>query len=135
MDVQFYLVASATKVILAQRMVRKICQNCKTEINLTKDQVESLGVPSICWSNLRAFKGTGCDECGDSGQSGRTAIFEIMPISQAIEKLILDRASDAQIQKTALDEGMYSLRMSAIEKMKQGLVSIDEVFANTASVI
>ncbi|MEE8404768.1 MAG: hypothetical protein V3S17_05210, partial [candidate division Zixibacteria bacterium] len=105
------------------------------EINLTKDQVESLGVPSICLTNLRAFKGTGCDECSDTGQSGRTAIFEIMPISPAIEKLILNRGSDDQIQKTALDEGMYSLRMSAIEIMKQGMVSIDEVFATTAAVI
>ncbi|MEE8149359.1 MAG: type II secretion system protein GspE, partial [candidate division Zixibacteria bacterium] len=77
----------------------------------------------------------GCDECGDSGQSGRTAMFEIMPISPAIEKLILDRGSDDDIQKTSLKEGMYSLRMSAIEKMKQGMVSIDEVFATTAAVI
>ncbi len=135
MDVPFYLVASATKLILAQRMVRKVCQNCKTEINLTKDQVESLGVPSVCLTNLRAFKGKGCDECSNTGQSGRTAIFEIMPISSAIEKLILDRGTDADIQKTALDEGMYSLRMSAIEKMKLGMVSIDEVFATTASVL
>ncbi len=134
MDVPFYLVASATKLILAQRMVRKVCQNCKKEINLTKDQVESLGVPSVCLTNLRAFKGSGCTDCSDTGQSGRTAIFEIMPISPAIEKLILDRASDSAIQKTALEEGMYSLRMSAIEKMKQGMVSIDEVFGATSAV-
>jgi len=134
MGVPFYLVASATKLILAQRMVRKICQNCKKEVNLTKEQVEGLAVPSEMYRNIRAFKGMGCSDCGNTGMTGRTAIFEVMPISSNIEKLILHKASDNEIQKAAIAEGMYSLRMSCIDKMKVGLVSIDEVYASTAAV-
>jgi len=135
MGVPFYLVASATKLILAQRMVRKICQSCKKEINLTREQVEGLGVPPDLLRNIRAFKGMGCHDCNETGMTGRTAIFEVMPISSKIEKLILNKASDDQIQKAALEDGMYSLRMSAIDKMKLGFVSIDEVYASTAAVI
>ncbi len=134
MGVPFYLVASATKLIMAQRMMRKICQSCKEEVNLTKEQVESLGVPDELLRNIRAFKGTGCAECNETGMSGRTAIFEVMPVTPAIENHILNKASDTEIRKTALDEGMFGLRMCAVEKMKAGEVSIDEVFAVTTSV-
>lgn len=135
MGVPFYLVASATKLILAQRMVRKICQSCKKEVNLTREQVEGLGVPPENLRNIRAFKGIGCQDCNNTGMSGRTAIFEVMPISSKIEKAILAKSSDDIIQKAAIEDGMFSLRMSAIEKMKQGFVSIDEVYASTAAVI
>ncbi len=134
MGVPFYLVSSATKLIMAQRMMRKICQSCKEEVNLTKEQVESLGVPDELLRNIRAFKGTGCAECNETGMSGRTAIFEVMPVSPAIENHILNKSSDTEIRKTALDEGMFGLRMCAVEKMKAGEVSIDEVFAVTTSV-
>ncbi len=134
MGVPFYLVASATKLIMAQRMMRKICQSCKEEVNLTKEQVESLGVPDELLRNIRAFKGAGCAECNETGMSGRTAIFEVMPVSPAIENHILNKSSDTEIRKTALEEGMFGLRMCAVEKMKAGEVSIDEVFAVTTSV-
>ncbi len=132
MEIPYYLVASATKLIMAQRMVRKICQSCKEEVNLTEQQVESLGVPKELLRNIRAFRGVGCRECNSTGKSGRTAIYEVMPISQQIERLILDKAADTEIRQAALEEGMYSLRMSAIDKMKQGLIDIDEVFAVSA---
>lgn len=134
MGVPFYLVASATKLIMAQRMMRTICQSCKEEVNLTKEQVESLGVPDELLRNIRAFKGAGCAECNETGLSGRTAIFEVMPVTPAIENHILNKSSDTEIRKTALEEGMFGLRMCAVEKMKAGEVSIDEVFAVTTSV-
>ena len=133
MGVPFYLVSSATKLIMAQRMMHKICQSCKEEVNLAKEQVENLGVPDELLRNIRAFKGAGCTECDETGLSGRTAIFEVMPISPTIESHILNKASDTEIRKAALEEGMFSLRMCAVEKMKAGEVSIDEVFAVTTS--
>ena len=135
MDVPFYLVASATKLIMAQRMMRKICSNCKEEINLTQEQVENMGVPESLMKGIRAFRGVGCDECGQTGKSGRTGIFEVMPITPAIENHILEKASDSEIRKTALAEGMFGLRMCAVEKMKNGMVSLDEVFATTSAVV
>jgi len=132
MGIPYYLVASSTKLIMAQRMVRKICQSCKEEVNLTQQQMESLAVPKELLRNIRAFRGVGCRECNDTGKAGRTAIYEVMPITPQIEKLILEKAADTKIREAALEEGMYSLRMSAIEKMKQGLIDLDEVFAVSA---
>jgi len=129
MDIPYYLVASATRLIMAQRMARKICQSCKEEVNLTQQQVESLNAPKELLRNIRAFQGVGCRECNDTGKAGRTGVFEVMPITPQIEKLILDKARDTEIRQAALEEGMFSLRMSAIEKMKQGLIDLDEVFA------
>lgn len=129
MDIPYYLVASATRLIMAQRMARKICQSCKEEVNLTQQQVESLNAPKELMRNIRAFRGVGCRECNDTGKAGRTGVFEVMPINPQIEKLILEKATDTEIRQAAIEEGMFSLRMSAIEKMKQGLIDLDEVFA------
>lgn len=132
MNIPFYLVASATKLIMAQRMVRKLCQSCKREVNLTAQQVDGLAMPKELMKNIRAYEATGCGDCNQTGRSGRTGLYEVMPITPAIEALILQKAADTEIRKVALEEGMYSLRMCAVEKMKLGLVSADEVFGVTA---
>jgi type IV pilus assembly protein PilB len=82
---------------------------------------------------IRAFKGKGCSSCNGTGKSGRTGVYEVMPITSAIEEMILKKAADSAIRKVAIDEGMFSLRMSAVEKMKLGMISIDEVFAVTGT--
>ena len=128
-----YLVASATQLIMAQRMVKKICQKCKEEVNLTAEQVESLKMGPEMLKGIRAFKGKGCSACNNTGKSGRTGIYEVMPITPAIEEMILKKAADSAIRKVAMDEGMFSLRMAAVDKMKQGQISIDEVFAVTGT--
>ena len=132
MGIPYYLVASATKLIMAQRMMRRLCQSCKEEVNLTAEQVDALNVPEKVLRNIRAFEGKGCNECNNTGKAGRTGIYEVMPVSAQIESLILEQASDTEIRKAALEEGMYSLRMSAVEKLKAGMSSIDEVFAVTS---
>jgi len=133
MGVPFYLVASATKLIMAQRMMRKICESCKEEVNLTPEQVEGLNVPQELLRNIRGFKGRGCTECNNTGLAGRTGIYEVMPITPKIESLILSQSADTEIRKAAMEEGMFSLRMCAVEKMKQGVVTIDEVYAVTSA--
>jgi type IV pilus assembly protein PilB len=134
MGVPFYLVASATKLIMAQRMMRKICPVCKEEVNLTEEQVLGLNVPKELLRNIRAFRGVGCNSCNNSGKAGRTGIFEVMPVTSDIEQHILNKATDTEIRDTAVSQGMYSLRMCAVEKMKQGIVSLDEVFATTSAI-
>ena len=133
MGTPHYLVASATQLIMAQRMVKKICQKCKEEVNLTAEQVASLKMPPELLKGIRAFRGRGCSACNDTGKAGRTGIYEVMPMSPAIEGLTLQKASDGEIRRVAIEEGMFSLRMSAVEKMKAGEISIDEVFAVTSS--
>jgi len=131
MGIPNYLVASATIMIMAQRMAKKICPNCKEEFELTQEQIDALNIPEFMQKDLRAFRGKGCSECNESGRMGRTALFEVMPISSDVEQLILSRSTDVEIRKQALKEGMYTLRMAAVEKMKQGLISYDEVLAVT----
>jgi type IV pilus assembly protein PilB len=133
MGVPYYLVASATKMIMAQRMMRKICQTCKEEINLTEEQVQGLGVHKDLLRNIRAFKGVGCQDCNNTGLSGRTGIYEVMPITSEIESLILAQAGDSEIRKMAVEQGMFNLRMAAVDKMKAGIVSIEEVFSVTSA--
>lgn len=132
MGVPSYLVASATRLIMAQRMVRKICQGCKEEDALTEEQIQAINVPEFLMKNLKAFRGRGCNECNNTGLTGRTGIYEVMPITPAIEHLILSSASDTQIREQAIKEGMFTLRMAAVEKMNQGLITIDEVFGVTS---
>jgi len=133
MGVPYYLVASATRLIMAQRMTRKICEHCKEEINLTQEQVDSLKVPEELLRNIRAFKGKGCKECNNTGKSGRSGIYEVLPITQEMENLILAQAPDTKLRELALKEGMFSLRMAAVDKMKKGIISLDEVFATTTA--
>ncbi len=133
MGVPNYLVASATRLIMAQRMARKICQHCKQEINLTQEQVESLKAPKELLRNIRAFKGTGCNDCGGTGKAGRIGLFEVMPISPELESMILAKESDTELRRLAIEQGMFSLRMAAVDKMKAGLISLEEVFAVTTA--
>jgi len=132
MGIPNYLVAGATRLIMAQRMTRKICQNCKQEEKLTDEQIEALHVPETLTKGLTAFRGKGCNECNDTGLSGRTGIYEVMKISHEIERMILAGASENELRDQAIKEGMLTLRMAAVDKLRQGLISIDEVFAVTS---
>ncbi len=131
MNVPNYLVSSATRLIMAQRMTKKICISCKEEIQLTEKQISSLNVPEGMFKDIKAFKGNGCAECGETGRAGRTGIYEVMPISEEIEQLILAKATDTEIRNTAVKEGMRTLRMAAVEKMINGVISFEEVMSVT----
>lgn len=132
MGIPNYLVSSATRLIMAQRMTRKICQSCKEEIQLTEEQIAALDVPEwFIKGGIKAYKGKGCNECNNTGLSGRSGIYEVMPISPAVEGLILHSASDVEIRDKAIEEGMLTLRMAAVDKMIKGLISYEEVLAIT----
>jgi type IV pilus assembly protein PilB len=133
MGVPYYLVASATKLIMAQRMTRKICQSCKQEVNLTAEQVESLKISPEQLKGIRSFRGVGCNDCNNTGKAGRSGIYEVMPITPGLEAAILHKASDTELRQIAMAEGMFSLRMAAVEKMRQGFIDLEEVFAVTTA--
>jgi len=132
MEIPNYLVASCVKLVMAQRMVRKLCPNCKHEVKVPKETLLTLGIPEEDIPNVKVFEGRGCSECNDTGYSGRTGIFEVMPISPEIERLIVTRASNADLRKQAIEEGMLTLRMAALDKLKAGVTSVEEVLAVTA---
>ena len=131
MGVPNYLVASATRLIMAQRMTKKLCPNCKRPSQLTEADVRRLAVPEEFIKTRDVYEAPGCTECNGTGQSGRTGIYEVMPITPAIEQLILERASDTQIRQKAIEEGMLTLRMAALDKMMSGMIGMREVIAVT----
>ncbi len=132
MGIPPFLVASATRLVMAQRMIRKICQKCKQPVEVQPERLIRLGVPEDEVGDFVAQDGRGCSECGDTGMSGRTGIFEVMPISPVIEKMILDRAPLSEIRDQACKEGMLTLRQAALMKLRRGLTNIKEVLATSA---
>lgn len=128
-----FLVAASTRLIMAQRMVKKICKYCKVEEKITPEVLEKLELTSEQAKNLKVFKGKGCNECKNTGLSGRTGIFEVMPVSANIEKMIVKGSSTADIRAQAIKEGMLTLRSSAIEKMVTGTISLDQVITQSLS--
>ncbi len=133
MEIPNYLVASCVKLVMAQRMVRKICSNCKTEAKVTPETLRILELPESELGKVKICEGRGCVECNNTGFSGRTGIFEVMPISSEIERMIISKASSAEIKQQAVAEGMLTLRAAALEKLKEGITTVREVLAVTAA--
>jgi type IV pilus assembly protein PilB len=131
MNIPNYLVASAVRLIMAQRIVRKICNHCKEEISVDPETWEMLGVDEEQRKDFKVYRGKGCQECNNTGYSGRTGIFEVMPLTRELERLILSRASSQDLKEQAKTEGMLTLRDAVIEKLKNGITSVEEVLAAT----
>lgn len=132
MGIPNYLVASAAKLIMAQRMVRKICKRCKEEAKVLPETLIKLGVAEDELSTFKAYEGRGCSECNNTGMSGRTGLFEVMEITPGIERLILESASAPDLQAAAIQEGMQTLRMAGIEKVRNGICNIEQILAETS---
>jgi type IV pilus assembly protein PilB len=132
MGVPGYLVASATRLIMAQRMVRKICPNCKVEAEGDREVLEMLGLEPDEIKDLKTYEGRGCQECNNTGYSGRTGVFEVMPLTPTAEKMILTGATNQELQAQAIKDGMLTLRQAALKKLKEGITTVEEVLAETA---
>lgn len=131
MGVPGYLVTSTVELILAQRLVQKICESCKVPDRVTPEVLLDLGIPESELHSFQCFKGSGCVECDSSGKKGRVAIYEVMPMTDHIRDAILTGATPVEIRRAALSAGMSSLRMSGISKVKSGLVSVQEIMTKT----
>ena len=132
MGVPNYLVASCVNLVMAQRIVRKICPNCKSEAKVPPETLQILGLSENEIKEIKVYEGKGCAECNNTGFSGRTGIFEVMPISPEIERMIIAKASNPDIRQQAIAEGMLPLRLAALEKLKKGITTVAEVLAVTA---
>ncbi len=128
MGLEPFLVASSTLLIMAQRLVRRICSNCKEEIEVPPDALRDIGLPP----GTTVFAGKGCDKCGGTGYSGRQGLYEVMPITSEIRDLILDRAATSEITKMAVQQGMLTLRRDGLIKIQKGITTIEEVLRETA---
>jgi type IV pilus assembly protein PilB len=121
-------VATSTNVIAAQRLVRRICGDCKQVESVPADTLSDVGInpETIC------YHGSGCDSCGGTGYRGRQGLYEVLPITSAIRELILDRATTTELRDTAVEEGMLTLRQDGIRQVEAGVTTVEEVLRETA---
>ncbi|MEW6137569.1 MAG: type IV-A pilus assembly ATPase PilB [Thermodesulfobacteriota bacterium] len=131
MGIEPFLVASSVLCIIAQRLARRICPNCKREIEPPAEALRDLGVKMEEIGTFPVYEGTGCNECSNTGYKGRVALYEVMPITDEIKELILAGASAMELKREAIRLGMDTLRMAGIKKLKQGITTISEVVRST----
>jgi len=125
MGIEPFLLASTIKGIVGQRLVRVICNNCKTEYSAELEELSSIGIEDMGVKVL--FRGTGCNECRGSGYRGRMGIFELLVPDTEIRKLIVERVPDGVIHEAAVRKGMITIRQDGINKVLKGLTTINEV--------
>ena len=127
MGVEPYYFVSALNCILAQRLVRIICESCKARVQYDPDTLEHSGLKPQEWSNIPFYEGQGCIECGGTGFRGRTAIHELLDLSDRIREMILEKRPTSEIRRAAREEGMRFLRESALAKVKSGITTLKEI--------
>jgi type IV pilus assembly protein PilB len=131
MEVEPFLIADSVIMIVAQRLVRRICKKCATTQTLPAKALLELGFTPEEAKSVTVLKGRGCDTCNGTGFKGRIALYEVMEVTPAIKELIIAQAQSKDIKKKAIEDGMVSLRRSGLIKIKNGVTSVDEVLRET----
>jgi general secretion pathway protein E len=130
-----FLLSSSLLGVIAQRLVRRVCSHCAEESALTADELQSLGVPiPLLPGGVRIVRGNGCVRCRGTGYFGRTAIFEILPVTAEVRELVAHGAGAQELAAAARRGGMRTLREAAVRKLARGLTSFEEVMRMTATV-
>jgi type IV pilus assembly protein PilB len=132
--VEPYLVSSSLAGVLAQRLVRKLCQKCKKEYKPSKEELESINESRTTNHEPQFYKPAGCKDCRNTGYKGRTGIFELLIPDNGIKELIIKKAPTHQIKDAACQAGMKALRQDGFEKVSQGITSLSEVLSVTEEV-
>jgi type IV pilus assembly protein PilB len=133
MGIEPFLVASSVVLIVAQRLCRRICSKCKEIESIQPEVLLKAGFKNEDLKGMVIYKGKGCDMCNKAGYKGRVALYEVMPVKEDLRELILQGASSDEIKKKAISLGMKSLRMSGLEKVKEGMTTLEEVLESTFS--
>ncbi len=134
MGVPAFLVASSIQAIMAQRLVRTICANCKEPATYTEEELLQVGLTPEDVENLTLYRGAGCDECDGTGYKGRLGIFELMEMNSELQELAFHRAPTNKIREAAIYSGMTDLRRDGVKKVLRGITTIEEVMRITAEV-
>jgi type IV pilus assembly protein PilB len=128
MDVETFLVASAIDAVVAQRLARKLCERCRAVYQPEQAELEAAGFPEWLWPEIpQLFKAQGCPACSNTGYRGRIGLYEVMQMSEEIERLTVERASADAIRNVAVQQGMMTLRDDGLEKARMGITTLDEV--------
>ncbi len=131
MGIEPFLVASSVHLICAQRLVRRVCSNCKEPSPLSPEALMQAGFNQEDANSVTPMKGAGCDKCNTTGYKGRVGLYEVMEIADELRELILVGASGLELRRKAIEEGMITLRASGLRKVKDGVTTIEEVVRET----
>ncbi len=131
MGIEPFLVATSVVAIVAQRLVRRLCNKCKSPADLQPQVLIELGFNPEEAKSVNVFKPVGCNVCNNTGYKGRVGLFEVLEVTDEVQELILSGASSAEIRRKAIEQGMITLRRSGLEKIKQGITSVEEVVRET----
>jgi type IV pilus assembly protein PilB len=133
MGIAPFLISSSVILACAQRLIRRICSHCKEPINYPAKMFQDLQLDPRTFDGVPIYRGRGCDRCKNSGYAGRLAIIEAMTISDEIRKLIISRANTREMAKTAIGQGMRTLRMVALDRVRDGVSTLEQVLLLTSA--
>jgi type IV pilus assembly protein PilB len=133
MGVEPFLVTASVNLVLAQRLARRICADCKESVEVEKEVLEDVGFTAAQIGETTVMKGRGCRTCNDTGYKGRVALYEVMPFTENLKNRVLEGANTAELKIEMIREGVDTLRMAGIKKIMEGTTTIDEVLRVTAA--
>ncbi len=133
MGVEPFLVTASVNLVLAQRLARKICQDCRVEIKTEEQALLDLGFRPEELPAVKTYKGTGCRTCNDTGYKGRIALYEVMPFTDRLKEMVLQGCSTAELKDEMIRGGVKTLRMSGLTKVTEGVTTVEEVVRVTAA--
>ncbi len=131
MGIEPYLVATSVHLICAQRLVRRLCKDCKEEVNMPAQALIDIGYGTDEAPKIKLYKGRGCPTCNNTGYKGRVGLYEVMEITDAMREMILTGASSIELKNKAIEEGMITLRGSGLRKIRTGQTTVEEVVRET----
>ena len=117
--------------ILAQRLLRRICVHCKSPVTVQPHALVDVGLTPEEAASITCYKGVGCEACSGTGYKGRIAIYEVMVLSSELRDMVLSGASATEIKRGAIQQGMQTLRMSGLQKLQEGITTVEEVLRVT----
>jgi type IV pilus assembly protein PilB len=132
MGIEPFLVTASLNAIVAQRLCRRLCPDCKKPVQLEEQVLLDAGVPAEEVGTFQPFEKAGCKSCNDRGFKGRVAVYEVMPLWDGLKELIINGSSTAELKQEAIRLGFKTLRMSALNKVKLGVTTLAEAAGNTA---
>jgi type IV pilus assembly protein PilB len=133
MGIEPFLVATSVNLIQAQRLIRRICKDCKSETPMPPEALMEVGFSAEDAKALKTYKGKGCSTCNNTGYKGRIGLYEVMEVNDDIRELILIGASSLELRKKAIEDGMITLRESGLHKIRGGLTTLEEVVRETVA--
>jgi len=133
MGVEPFLVTASVNLVVAQRLARKICVDCRVEVPAEAKALLDIGFREEDLNDIHVFEGVGCRTCGDTGYKGRIALYEVMPFTENLKEMVLQGSSTADLKRAMIQEGVNSLRMAGLAKIREGAISMAEVVRVTAA--